>query len=112
MSFTDRSPTARRQAAPAGRARELFAAILLVAFTLALALRAMLSLDVLAPAVATLLFAVAAVTAGIAMLCRHDGLRHVWFDIAGVLTFVGVAITILIESDQIVRLVTLAEQVD
>jgi hypothetical protein len=35
-----------------------------------------------------------------------------WFDIAGVLTFVGVAVSILIESDQMVRLFILSDQPD
>jgi drug/metabolite transporter (DMT)-like permease len=113
MAFTDRSHIARKYPRPSpGRIRELFAAILLVALTAALALRAVLSLDALAPAVATLLFAFAAATAGIALLCRRERLRMTWFDIAGVLTFVGVAISILIEPDQMVRLITLSEQPD
>ncbi|MDB5616320.1 hypothetical protein [Tardiphaga sp.] len=112
MAFTDRSPIAHEPPAPTGRAKELFAAILLVALALALALRGMLSLEALAPAVATLMFVIAAVTAGIAMRCRHEGFRATWFDVAGMLTFIGVAITLLIEPDQIVRLVTFSEQPD
>jgi len=112
MAYTDRSPIARHEAAPGGRAKELFAAILLVALTLALALRATLSLDALAPAVATLMFVIAAGSAGIAMQCRREGFRATWLDVAGVLTFVGVAITLLIEPDQLVRLVTSSEQPD
>jgi hypothetical protein len=89
----------------------LFAAVLLITLMAALSLRATLSLHALAPAVATLLFAVAAATVGIAMLCRLD-VRPLWYDVAGVLTFIGVAITVLIEPEQIVGLVSFSEQPD
>ena len=112
MAYTDRSHIAHEQPAPAGRAKELIAAVLLVALTLALLLRATLSLEVLAPAVATLMFVIAAATAGIAMVCRQQRNRHTWYDIAGMLTFIGIAITLLIEPDQIVRLINLSEQPD
>jgi hypothetical protein len=35
-----------------------------------------------------------------------------WFDIAGILTFVGVAVSVLIEPDQMVRLFILSDQSD
>lgn len=111
MAFTDRSPLAAEPASPTRRATELFAAVLLITLLTALALRATLELDALAPAVATLLFAVAAASAGIAMLAGNN-LRPMWYDVAGVLTFIGVAITLLIEPEQIVRLVSFAEQPD
>jgi hypothetical protein len=44
--------------------------------------------------------------------CRQDSFRATGLDIAGMLTFIGVAITLLIEPDQIVRLVNLTEQPD
>jgi hypothetical protein len=112
MAFTDRNPSNSRDAPGPGRTKELFAAVLLVMLVVALALRAILSLDALAPAVATLAFAMAATTAGIAMLCHRSGLRPTWFDIAGVLTFVGIGITIFIDPDQMVRIVSLSEQPD
>lgn len=111
MAFTDRSPLADSPAPPTRRATELFTAVMLVALLLALALRATLELDALAPAVATLLFASAAASAGIAMLCQHD-FRYMWYDVAGMLTFIGIAITVLIEPEQIVRLVSFSEQPD
>ena len=111
MAYTDRSQVEREQPST-GRAKELIAAILLVALAFALALRATLAPDALAPAVATLMFVMAAVTAGIAMRCRQERFRATGLDIAGMLTFIGVAITLLIEPDQIVRLVDLAEQPD
>lgn len=111
MAFTDRSSIDRNYA-PAGphRVKELFAASLLLALTAALALRAFVSLDALAPLVATLLFALAALIAGAALIPRHFAWRATWFDVAGVLTFIGVGITILIEPDQMVRLVSLSDQ--
>ena len=111
MAFTDRSPLAESPVASTSRAVPLFAAVLLVTLSAALAMRATLSLDALAPAVATLLFAISAATAGSAMLCRNH-VRPLWYDVAGVLTFIGVAITLLIEPEQIVRLVSLSEQPD
>lgn len=111
MAFTDRNPRADPEVASTGQAMQLFAVILLVTLVIALALRAMLSLEALAPAVATVLFAVAAATAGISMLCRHD-VRPLWYDVAGGLAFVGVAITLLIEPEQIFRLVSFSEQAD
>ena len=111
MAFTDRSQAEREQPANS-RAKELVAAILLVALALALALRSTLAPDALAPAVATLMFVMAAVTAGIALRCRQASFRATGLDIAGMLTFIGVAITLLIEPDQIVRLVNLAERPD
>ena len=41
-----------------------------------------------------------------------QGARAMWFDIAGILTFVGVAFSILIEPDQMVRLFMLSDQPD
>jgi hypothetical protein len=111
MAFLDRSPLADPPVASTGRAIQLFAAVLLVTLIAAMALRATLDPDALAPSVATLLFAVAAATAGIAMLCRKN-VRPMWYDVAGVLTFVGVAITVLIEPEQIVGLVSFSEQPD
>ncbi|MGM4903528.1 hypothetical protein AB8B21_31905 [Tardiphaga sp. 866_E4_N2_1] len=111
MAFTDRNSIGRNYAPPAPhRVKELFAATLLLALTAALALRAFVSLDALAPMVATLLFALAALTVGGALIPRNFARRATWFDVAGVLTFIGVGITILIEPDQMVRLVTLSDQ--
>ena len=76
------------------RAKELFAGVLLGAL------------------IATLLFALGAAAAGFALLCRRDRARTLWFDIAGALTFVGVAVSILIEPDQMVRLCALSDQPD
>ena len=70
----------------------------------------MVPADALAPAIVTLLFAVAAMTAGFALLCRRDRFRIMWFDLAGSLTFIGVVLSVLIEPDQMVRLFALSDQ--
>ena len=74
------------------------------------AIRNVVPADALAPAIVTLLFAVGAVTAGVALLCRRDRFRIMWFDLAGSLTFIGVVISVLIEPDQMVRLFALSDQ--
>ena len=111
MAFTDRSRIVlkRRQGA-SGRTTESFAGILLGVLIATLGLRGILPTDALAPAIATLLFAFAAATAGIALLRARNQARTAWLDIAGSLTFVGVAVSILIEPDQMVRLLTATEQ--
>ena len=64
----------------------------------------MVPVEALAPAVVTLLFGIAALTAGFALLCRRDRFRIMWFDLAGSLTFIGIVLSVLIEPDQMVRL--------
>jgi hypothetical protein len=94
------------------RTGEWFAGTMLGALIATLGLRGLLPTDALAPAVCTLLFALGAATAAFALLRRRDQARTAWLDIAGMLTFVGVAVSILIEPDQMVRLVTLSDQPD
>jgi hypothetical protein len=43
------------------------------------------------------------------MLCRLDRFRIMWFDLAGSLTFIGIVLSVLIEPDQMVRLLTLSD---
>ena len=113
MAFTDRSPIVRKHnRGSTHRAKELFAGILLGVLIAALGIRNVLPTDALAPAIATLLFTLGAATAGFALLCRRNQARAMWLDIAGVLTFVGVAVSILIEPDQMVRLFILSDQPD
>lgn len=110
MAFLDRSQIVQTNArAPAARGKELFAGILLVALIATVGIRNVVPTDALAPAIVTLLFAVAAVTAGFALLCRRDRFRIMWFDLAGSLTFIGVVLSVLIEPDQMVRLFTLSD---
>jgi hypothetical protein len=91
----------------------LFGGILLAALITVVAMGNVLPADALAPVIATLLlFAVGAAAAGFALLCRRARARTLWFDIAGALTFVGVAVSILIEPDQMVRLCALSDQPD
>jgi len=111
MAFLDRShivPTIDR--ATGARGKELFACILLAALIATLGIRNVVSADAVAPAVVTLLFAVGAVTTGVALICRRDRFRIMWFDLAGSLTFIGVVLSVLIEPDQLVRLFALSDQ--
>jgi len=111
MAFLDRShivPTSDR--ATGARGKELFAGILLMALIATLGIRNVVPADALAPAIVTLLFVVAAMTAGFALICRRDRFRIMWFDLAGSLTFIGVVLSVLIEPDQMVRLFTLSDQ--
>jgi hypothetical protein len=111
MAFLDRSQIVRTSdRAPSARGKELFAGILLVALLATVGIRNVVPVDALAPAIVTLLFAVAALTAGFALLCRRDRFRIMWFDLAGSLTFIGVVLSVLIEPDQMVRLFTLSNQ--
>lgn len=111
MAFLDRSQIVRTSdRAPSARGKELFAGILLVALIATVGIRNVVPADVLAPAIVTLLFVVAAMTAGFALLCRRDRFRIMWFDLAGSLTFIGVVLSVLIEPDQMVRLFTLSNQ--
>ena len=64
------------------------------------------------PRSSTLLFVLGAATAGVALLWRRNRSRTMWFDIAGRLTFVGVAVSVLIEPDQMVRLFIQSDQPD
>ena len=111
MAFLDRSQIVRTSdRAPAARGKELFAGILLVALVATVGIRNVVPAEALAPAVVTLLFAVGAVTAGFALLCRRDRFRIMWFDLAGSLTFIGVVLSVLIEPEQMVRLFALSDQ--
>ena len=111
MAFLDRSRIVETNPRPpAARGKELFAGILLVALLATVGIRNVVPVDALAPAIVTLLFAVAALTAGFALLCRRDRFRIMWFDLAGSLTFIGVVLSVLIEPDQMVRLFALSDQ--
>ncbi|HEY3032841.1 MAG TPA: hypothetical protein VGJ68_22080 [Bradyrhizobium sp.] len=113
MAFADRSQIVRKHdQGSTHRGRELFAGILLGVLIATLGMSYVLPGDALTPAIATLLFTLGAATAGVALLCRRNQARTMWFDIAGVLTFVGIAVSILIEPDQMVRLFILSDQPD
>lgn len=113
MAFADRSQIVRKhRQGSTDWAKELFAGILLGALIATLGMSCVLPTDALAPAIATLLFTLGAATTGFALLCRRNQARTMWFDIAGILTFVGVAVSILIEPDQMVRLFMLSDQPD
>jgi hypothetical protein len=111
MAFLDRSQIVEAPPrALAARGKELFAGILLVALIATVGIRNVVPVEALAPAIVTLLFGVAALTAGFALLCRRDRFRIMWFDLAGSLTFIGVVLSVLIEPDQMVRLFALSDQ--
>jgi uncharacterized membrane protein HdeD (DUF308 family) len=113
MAFTDRSKIVRQHGqGSTDRTEELLAGILIGSLIATLGMRNVLPTDALAPAIATLLFTLGAATAGFALLCRRNKARTNWLDVAGVLTFVGVAVSILIEPNQMVRLFTLSDQPD
>ena len=111
MAFLDRSQIVQTSdRAPQARGKELFAGILLAALIATVGIRNVVPADALEPAIVTLLFVVAATSAGLALLCRRDRFRIMWFDLAGSLTFIGVVLSVLIEPDQMVRLFTLSDQ--
>jgi hypothetical protein len=111
MTFLDRSQLDRlSDRAPPAPGKRLIVAILLAATLSALAIRNWVPADALAPVIVTLLFAGAASTAGAAWLCRARRFRILWLDLAGSLTFIGIAISVLIEPDQMVGLFTLSDQ--
>ena len=113
MAFTDRNRSVHASGQEGiDRAGELFAGILMGVLIATVGLRFVLPTEALAPAIATLLFVFGAATAAVALLCRRNQARVLWFDIAGYLTFVGVAVSILIEPDQIVRLLAFSQQPD
>jgi hypothetical protein len=92
------------------RTRELLAGMLLGTLISTLALRDLLPIDAVAPVIATLLFVVGATTAGVALLLLRNQTRSTWLSVAGLLTFVGIAVSILIDPDQLVRLLTSSNQ--
>jgi hypothetical protein len=90
--------------------KELVAGMLLAVLLSGLAVRNWVPTEALTPAIVTLLFAVAAATAGTAWLCRTRRSRTRWLDLAGSVTFIGVALSVLIEPDQVAGLFTLSDQ--
>jgi len=111
MAFTDRGRIGWKQRqGSTDRAEELLVGILLGALISTVALRNLLPTDALAPVIATLLFVAGAATAGFALLLLRDPARTVWLNVAGLLTFVGIAVSILIDPDQIVRLLQSSNQ--
>jgi hypothetical protein len=111
MAIADHRRIVRnRDEANTARGKELIAGILLMALIATLGIRGVIPVDALAPVIVTLLFAVGAMTAGLALLCRRDRFRTLWFDLAGTLTFIGVILSVVIEPDQMIRLFALSEQ--
>jgi hypothetical protein len=106
MAFTDRGHIARTGRQDASRSRELLAGtgILSAALIATLAIRQLAPAEAVAPAVVTLLFAGSAMAAGLALVCRRERLRALCFEFAGGLTFVGIALSVFIEPDQLASL--------
>ncbi|HYI29747.1 MAG TPA: hypothetical protein VD863_18070 [Bradyrhizobium sp.] len=110
MAFTDRGRVGWKQnQGSTDRTGELLIGMLLGTLISTIALRNLLPIDALAPVMATLLFVVGAATAGVALLLR-DPARTVWLNVAGLLTLIGIAVSILIDPDQIVRLLHSSNQ--
>ena len=110
MAFADRNHIARPGRRYALRAGELMAGVLLAALIATLGIRKLVPAEALAPAMVTLLFAAGAMTAGIALLCRRDGLRGMCFDLAGGLTFIGIVVSVFIEPEQLPGLFSASHQ--
>jgi hypothetical protein len=111
MAFADRSQIVRKSGREtADRGKELIAGILLAVLVATLGIRNAVPADALTPAIVTLLFGTGMAAAGLALFCRRDRFRMLWFDLAGSLTFVGIVISALIEPDQLVRLCALSDQ--
>lgn len=77
-----------------------------------LALHGLVPVDALTPVVATLMFALAAGAAVVGVVLRDRLTRMMWFDAAGIFTFAGAAVSIMIEPDQLVRLVPVSNPSD
>jgi hypothetical protein len=111
MAFLDRSQIDRTtDRAPPAPGKEWIVGILLAVLLATLAIRNLVPAEALAAAIVTLLFGVGAAAAGAAWLCRARRFRIMWLDVAGSLTFIGIAISVLIEPDQIVGLLTFSDQ--
>jgi hypothetical protein len=101
--FGDRRHDTRKPTPqPAVPGLPLLAAALLATLAITFAGTHALGRDALEPTVAMVLFALAAAAVGAAWLRR--GGTPTWSDAAGILTFIGVAVTMMIEPDQMVRL--------
>jgi len=111
MAFLDRSQIDRTtDRAPPAPGKEWIVGILLAVLLATLAIRNLVPAEALAAAIVTLLFGVGAAAAGAAWLCGARRFRIMWLDVAGSLTFIGIAISVLIEPDQIVGLLTFSDQ--
>jgi hypothetical protein len=112
MADADRNLTHAPPAASPDRTKEHFAAGLLAMLAVTLALHGLVPVDALTPVVATLMFALAAGAAVVGVVLRDRLTRMMWFDAAGIFTFAGAAVSIMIEPDQLVRLVPVSNPSD
>ena len=110
MAFTDRGRIDWNRPQGSGvRIEQLLVGMLLGTLISTVALRNLLPADALAPVVTTLLFVAGAATAGVALLLREQA-RSVWLNVGGLLTFIGIGVSILIDPDQVVRLLHSSNQ--
>jgi len=112
MALTDHHQAFQTADQGAARAKVLMAGVLLATLITTLGIRHMVPAEALAPVVVTVLFTAGAATAGLALLCRRDRFRAMWFELAGGLTFIGIVVSVLIEPDQLPRLFSAADQPD
>jgi len=110
MAFADHNQAFQTADQGAARARVLMAGVLLATLIATLGIRRMVPAEALAPVMVTVLFATSAAIAGLALACRSERFRIMWFELAGGLTFVGIVISVLIEPDQLSRLFSAADQ--
>jgi len=111
MAFTDRGRIGWKQRqGSTDRTADFLVGMLLGTLITTIALRNLVPADALAPVIATLLFAVGAATAGVALILLRDRARTMWLNCAGLLTFIGIVVSVLIEPDQLVRLLHYSNQ--
>jgi molybdopterin biosynthesis enzyme MoaB len=88
------------------------AIVLLLVTAGTFALRPNVSADALAPLVTTMLFGLAAAMACIGLLFRQTTRRIGARQVAGLLTMVGIVVSVTIEAEQIARLLASSDQTD
>lgn len=97
---------------PSDRGKLRLAAGLLALLAATLALRATLPPELVTPVLATLLFALAAGAALAAATIRDGRRRTTWLDAAGLLAYVGAAVSVMIEPEQFAGLVPFTTPTD
>jgi hypothetical protein len=110
MAFADHNQAFQTADQGAIRAKVLMAALLLATLIATLGIRHLVPAEALAPVMVTVLFAAGAAIAGLALACRSERFRIMWFEFAGGVTFIGIVISVLIEPDQLPRLFNAADQ--
>jgi hypothetical protein len=117
VDMTIASPIKRstqRKGASAPGPQVTFVASLVAALATLIVSITILPPDLVLPVVSTICFVLAGLISLRAAICRHMPDREplTYWDVAGVLTFIGICIAALIDPDQMVRLVQLAQRDD